>query len=371
MSAVASGRDRPASGGRRAAPRTPPAVRSIGACVAAGATACSLWAALDDPYKHDAVGPIDDAGDSGAGAAADAAGEAAARDAAAARRLIDAGYYALAAHGDTVYAVDDRAQVFVAYDAGTSFADFWTSDGGATFLLQTNGVAASAAGVFWTASDGVHHCAVDGGTCGVLPSTGSPRAIAASDAVVAWIDAAGVRTCGVDLATCAPATLGASKGAASVAVGPAGAVAWADGGSTVRVADPSTNAAIVLPYSVSVLATDEASGDLYWEGQSALGLMQFDGGAARTFPLTSTSKPIELFAARGVAYWSLRSANGVVSYCRFDADAGCTPTDLASPGLPTPTTNDGIVATSRNVLAVVSSDMTLFPPQLVVWRAPP
>ena len=84
--------------------------------------------------------------------------------------------------------------------------------------------------------------------------------------------------------------------------------------------------------------------------------------------MTSTTKPIELFARSGVAYWSLRGNSGIVLYCRVDADAGCAPKELVNGLTPAPTTNDGIAATSRDVLAVVSSNLTS---ELFVWRLTP
>jgi hypothetical protein len=119
------------------------------------------------------------------------------------------------------------------------------------------------------------------------------------------------------------------------------------------------------------VATDSTSGNLYWEGQNAVGFVHFDGtGDTRSANLTSGTKPTELFAARGVVYWSLHPTNGVVSYCRFDSNAACSPANLPT-GVAGVTTNHGIVANSRKVLAIVSSDINRFSPELFVWRLPP
>jgi hypothetical protein len=336
--------------------------RSLLGAAAATLTACSVWAALDDPYKSDAPGP-GDGGDS----AGDAGGP---RDAAVGRRVLDAGFvpYAIAVHGDTTYAVDPLGGVHVAHDASTNFTDFWTGDGGDTFALQTNAIAATASGVFWTVSGGIHHCGVDGGGCGFLPVSGAPRAVAASDPVVAWIDNGGVRTCAMGLAGCVPTSVAGSRGAVSVAVGPPGIVAWTDGGSTVQLEDGTRSSSIPVRFDVALVATDDLSGSLYLVGQGGVGFMPFDGGPGAAFPLTSMTKPIEFFARRGVAYWSLRGNSGIVLYCRCDSGAGCSPKLLVNGLTPAPTTNDGIVATSRDVLAIVSSNVGS---ELFVWRLPP
>jgi hypothetical protein len=337
--------------------------RSLVAAAIATVTACSIWAALDNPYKSDALRPND--GD----ASIDGMAEGGVRDATPGRRLIEAGFipYAIDVHGDTVYVVDDQARVHVAYEASTNFTDFWAGDGGDTFLLQTNGIAATAAGVFWTVNAGIRYCSVDGGGCDFLPSGNPPRAVAASDPVVAWIDKTGVRTCARGLTGCVPASVAGSLGAASVAVGPTGTIAWTDGGKTIRLADGLGSGAVDLPYDVALVATDDESRNLYWAGQAALGFVQFDGGGSTIFTLTSQTKPIALFARRGSAYWSLRGDNGIVVYCRFDSNNACSPKELANGLTPAPTTNDGIVATSHEVLAIVSSDLTS---ALFVWPGP-
>jgi len=336
------------------------------AAVAAGAAgaACSIWAALDDPYKTELPG-FRDAGDS----AQDAADDAGSRDAAVAgRRVLDAGFvpYAIAVRGDTVYAADPQGGVHVAYDASAAFMPFWTGDGGDTFSLQTNGIAATAAGVFWTVSGGIHYCSVDGGACGFFPSN-APRDIAAGSSVVAWIDNSGVRTCPAGLAGCVPTTIPGSRGALSLAVIPTGGVAWTDGGSAIQLDEGAATRSIPVRFDVAAVAVDAVSGNLSWVGQGGVGYVRLDGGGADS-PLTSTTKPIELFARSGVAYWSLRGNSGIVLYCRVDADAGCAPKELVNGLTPAPTTNDGIAATSRDVLAVVSSNLTS---ELFVWRLTP
>jgi hypothetical protein len=337
----------------------------------ASATACSIWAALDNPYKIEPMAHPD-----GSDAAPSELADAGDADAPPGpNRVVDAGFapYAIAVYGDTVYAVDERVQIHAAYDAGTNFTTFWAGDGGDTFLLQANAIAASQAGVFWTVAAGVRYCAVDGGGCGFLASATTPQAIAASDSVVAWIDSIGVRACTMPLAVCNPVVLAASRGARHLAAGPGGAVAWSDGGTTIHFANSAGNSAIdVAPHDVSVVATDSTSGNLYWEGQDAVGFVHFDGtGDTISANLTSGSRPTELFAARGVVYWSLHPTNGVVSYCRFDSAAGCSPAILPTGGMGAATTNHGIVANSRRVLAIVSSDINRFTPELFVWRLPP
>ncbi len=348
------------------------AVRLAVAAATASASACSIWAAIDDPYKSEesAYGGRDASADGPADGPVDANGPDAA--AIAVIRVVDAGFvpYAIAARGDTVYLVDDRARVHVAYDAGTTFMPFWTGDGGDTFL-PTNRIAVSASDVYWTVSKGVRYCAADGGGCGILPSESAPTSIAASDPVVAWVDGTGVRVCTTPPAVCKPATLAGSKGALGVAAGPDGYVAWTSGGESIHVTKGEESSVISLPYQASVLATEGTSDDLYWEGQYAVGVVRFDGTASTNSPLASGSKPTQLFAARGIVFWSLTGSPPTsVSYCRFDTTTSCTPHDLAS-GLSGRTTNLGIVADSHEVLAVVSSLDDAFPSELLMWRLPP
>ncbi len=360
--------------------------RSVLALGASALAACTIWAAIDNPYKSelDASAAVIVDGSAVDGAAGDASPDAIAEggvdgsaDAGAARatnRVLDAGFVpsGIGSYGDTVYAVDDEAQVHVAYDASTSFTSFWTGDAGGRVLVEKNGVAASAAGVFWTVSGGVHYCGMDAGDCGFLGSTNA-REIAASDSVVAWIDDTGVRACTVPMDTCNPVTLVGSKTAESVAAGPNGAVAWIAGDFTIHIANGVDAGIVDLdPDEVDVIATDATSGALYWEGQDGIGFLQFDGGGeSATDMLTSNTKPTALFVNRGLLYWSLATSN-TFQHCRLAGpDAGCTPVDLAATGLPSPQTTHGIVVTSRRVLALVSSGQTAFLPALVEWPVPP
>jgi hypothetical protein len=330
----------------------------------AGLTACSIWAALSNPYKSDSPGPAD--GNDGAPGARPEAGARSGDG-----RAIDAGFvpFAIAASGDSVYVVDNNANIRVAYDASTQFSDFWTG-GGADFVLETNGIAATPSYVVWTVSAAVRYCAADGGVCRQLAATGSPGRIAANDQAVAWLDGTGVRVCPAPPAACVPTTLASSRGAVSVAAGPADIIAWTDGGKTISLVDHLGTESVPTDVPVAALAFDNASGDLYWEGAEALGVIRFDGGAASELMMSSPSKPIELFAANGLVLWSFTNVNGAVFYCRFDSDGGCMPNKLTNTLAPTPTTNRAIVADSRDVLAVISNDQTVFQPTLVVWRLP-
>ena len=342
-------------------------MRRVVAATAVLLSACSVWAILADPYKTDPI-----AGDAGDARPTPSDGA----SAAAPSRAIDAGFTpsALGSFGDTVYVLDDQAQVHVAYDAGLRFTSFWSGDTDAAVLIQKNAIAANSAGVFWTLATGVRYCAVDGGGCGTLASVNA-RAIAANDSVIAWIDDTGVHLCTTPLDVCSPAAVASSKSAARLAVGPNGEVAWTDGGATIEIASPSGAAALgstslsAGPYEATVIATDTSSGMLYWEGPTGIGVVAFDGGSARSFGLQSSTKPTALFVDHGVAYWSLEGPP-VVQHCRFDVDAGCLPADLAS-GLRMPTTVHEIVVDSRKVIALFSSDLSLFPPVLAEWPVPP
>jgi hypothetical protein len=353
--------------------------RVAGALVVIGATAvagCSIWVVLDDPYKKDAAfrgddGPASDAAESDGstddGSAADAGG---AGDVGVGTRTLDATFVpsGIGVYADNVYVVDDGAQVHVASGGSTRFTSFWAGDAGGTFLIQRNGIAASGAGVFWTVSSGVRYCGIDGGACGLLPAPNA-RAIAASDSVVTWIDDTGVRSCAPPLDACSPTTASASKSAVRLAAGPNGVVAWTDGGTIVHIAAGDASAPVDLsPYEANVIATDTASGRLYWEGLLGVGALQFDGGGQSVSRLTSATKPTALFVDHGVVYWGLAA---VVQHCRYDDDAGCAPSDLPSTGLRGPLTIHAMVADSRKVLAVVSSDMSLFLPIIAVWPTPP
>jgi hypothetical protein len=300
-------------------------------------------------------------------ASADARGESGMRSGIA--RAIDAGFvpYAVAVSGDTVYVVDEKASIHVAYDASTQFADFWSTDAGDTFVLELNGIAATASYVAWTVSAGVRYCASDGGSCRLLASTSTAGRIAAGEQAVAWLDGTGVHTCAPPPASCAPMALPASRGAGAVAVGPAGVVAWTDGGKTISLADRSGLTSTQVDFAASLVVTDSTLQNLYWEGSEGLGVISFDGGKGPELQMASP-RPIQLFADNGLVYWSLVGTNGDVFYCRFD-DGGCNPSRLTN-GLMPPSTSRGIVADSRHILSVVSSDQTLFKPTLVVWPVP-
>ena len=138
---------------------------------------------------------------------------------------------------------------------------------------------------------------------------------------------------------------------------------WTDGGTAIQVEEEAGTRSIPVRFDVAVVAIDDLTGRLSWVGQGGLGYTPLDGGVGAESPLTSMTKPIELFARAGVAYWSLRGDNGIVLYCRYDSDAGCAPKELVN-GLMPPATNDGIVAISHGVLAIVSSDLTS---ELLVW----
>jgi hypothetical protein len=325
------------------------------AAVVAASTACSIWAALDDPYKSEAAS---DAGSGSPDAGADVVS-----------RVLDAGFvpYAIGSYGDTVYAVDDHASVHVAYEGGTDFSLFWTGDAGDLFDPATDGIAANASGVFWTVGRGVRYCASDGGACGFLPTMNPPKEIAASDFAVAWVDPmVGVRECTTPLSSCTnPLTFLAGKLAKNVAVAPDGTVAWAIGTSDIRFGGIGT---VSLPAQAYFVAIDATTGELYWVGPAALGVVSFDGGVGPTTSLTSPTVTA-LFADHGVAYWSV-NGYGIES-CAFAPDAGCTSVKDVLTGVPMGRGNPQareIVATSRNVFAVVTSDATLAPyPLLVVF----
>jgi hypothetical protein len=113
-------------------------------------------------------------------------------------------------------------------------------------------------------------------------------------------------------------------------------------------------------------ADDSTSGELYWEGQYGIGTAQFDGGVGAFQSLTSGSKPTALFAYNGVAYWTL---HGMVraSHCRF-VDGGCMAADLPSGLSWMNMTGRGIAASSRNVMAVFTPDISMHNSVLVFWR---
>ncbi len=188
-------------------------VRPIALATITAASACTIWVALDDPYKSEQAGSVD------AGSEATAPGH-----------VVDAGFapYAITAYGDSVYVVDNHARVHVAADGGTSFAVF--AGGAGDVIEPTNRIAASRAGVFWTVDKGIRYCALDGGGCGLLPRGGVPTLIAAGDSVVAWKEAgdAGIGRCDLPLSQCAPSSV-AVEPPTSLAVEPDGTVAYASG----------------------------------------------------------------------------------------------------------------------------------------------
>jgi hypothetical protein len=267
-----------------------------------------------------------------------------------------------------VYAVDDHANVHVAYEGGTDFSLFWSGDAGDLFDPATDGIAANASGVFWTIGRGVRYCASDGGACGFLPTPNPPKEIAASDFAVAWIDImTGVQECSTPLSNCTnPQTFPAGKMAKNVAVAPDGTVAWAVGNADIRLGGIGP---VSLPAQAYLVAIDATTGQLYWVGPAALGVVSFDGGVGPTSSLTSPTPSTALFADRGVVYWS---TNGYgIESCAFAPDAGCVVIKDVLTGVPSGHGNpkaQEIVATSRNVFAVVTSDATLQPyPLLVVF----
>jgi hypothetical protein len=335
----------------------------VAACVGL-ASACSIWAALDDPYKSPAAPGGESATDGGVEA------EAGIVDAAI-NRVVEAGFapWAIAAYGDTVYAVDDHVKVHVAYDAGTSFTLFTRGDGGDSFLLDTNGIAANADGVFWTVGSGVRHCAPDGRACGLIAG-GSPGEIAAGDSVVAWLDDGGVRTCTTPIKACTPATIPGSANAMHIAAGPNGVVAWTDGQQTIHlVSADGTTALDAGPFGASLLATDWATDELYWLTEKGVGFAQFDGGGETAHQLSLDNPLVAFFASRGIVFYSL-NGSAFVYHCHFDdAHVACSNPGELSNGLPQ-TTNRGIVANSRLVLAVATFNDSARAAVLLAWPVP-
>jgi hypothetical protein len=347
-------------------------VRLAVAAAIAASTACTIWAAIDDPYKSDNVSP--------GGAGGDAAPPA--------NRLIDAGFspYAITAMGDTVFVLDNQAQVHVAYDAGTRFELFWVNDAGETVTTQ-NRIAVSDAGVFWTVNKGIRYCALDGGACGLLPRpTTTPTAIAASDSMVAWIDTTGlplgIGRCSTPVDQCKPAPIALNIAPASLAVTQDGTVAWVAESNVLHFENARGRSSVVLPQKADVVAADPAMNHFYWEGQGGIGLVQSDAlvadaGYDGTYsPLSSGAPPNQLFAANGDVYWSIPTSSAIdpmfsnLYACRFEADGGCPPRDLGGAFL-SRRVAQGVVATSRQVLAVLTSPVVMAqPPELLVWNSP-
>jgi hypothetical protein len=104
--------------------------------------------------------------------------------------------------------------------------------------------------------------------------------------------------------------------------------------------------------------------------QYELGAVSPDGAADRIWPLGDQGpRPDELFAAGGVVYWSTSGVSSVY-YCRVDSGAGCVVSVLPS-GVLNSNANYGIVADSRNILAIIGSTNNTPPePVLVVWPVP-
>jgi hypothetical protein len=350
-------------------------VRPLFGAVIAASSACTLWAALDDPYKSDSVGmgpPAD------AGLDADSAPPP--------NRLIDAGFspYAIAAMGDTVYVLDNQAQVHVAYDASTNFEPFWLNDAGETVSVQ-NRIAVSDAGVFWTINGGIRYCALDGGACGTLlrPAT-SPTAIAASDSMVAWIDSTmpyGIGRCSTPIDQCKPApipTIGNAP-ATSLAVTKDGTVAWVFAEQTNLRFDGTRGRSFVsLPQKADVVAADPATNNFYWVGAAGVGVVPAntlvpDAGYQGTYSQLTGNPPDELYAAGVDLYWTTPPGGAVtpmlasVYACRLDADGGCVARNLPGAFL-SKRIAQGIAATSRQVLVVLTSPNSA--PELLAWPNP-
>lgn len=334
--------------------------RLVVAMTVVGGMGCSIWAALSDPYK--AEGP----------SVSDAATDAASREAGPTRVMPGFFPYAIAVHDDTLYVVDQAASVHVAFDASTSFSTFWRGDGGEFFYPHINGIAASGAGVFWTVVGGVHFCASDGGDCGFLSLSNAPGLIAAGDTLMAWIDSAGVQICTPSVRACVPTTLPGSKGAALLAVWPNGTVAWADGGPIVHIGPNVVALGETGLAPIAAMGIDDSSGTLYWASEFNLGSVEEDGGHSLVAYLGSQSyKPDQLFVERDTIYWSLRNGPSSLYYCHVHSDAGCPAKNPLGSTVSGATSNYGIAATSRNVLAIVSStDNTPPMPMLIVWPLP-
>jgi hypothetical protein len=328
--------------------------RPIVAASITAASACSLWAALDDPYKNEPAAPVD------------------AGSEAAVSHVLDAGFvpYAITAYADNVYVVDKNAQVYVAADAGTSFTTFFVTDAGDTFD-PSNRIAASSAGVFWTIVKGIRYCALDGGDCGLLPRGGTPTLIAAGDSVVAWRESgdAGIGRCDSHLSQCMPISI-PTEPPTSIAVEPDGTIAFATGKAVIGlVGGPGPRT--FLPekgYAVEYVATDAVSGNLYWLATTGVGVAPYDGGTANPTPLNNIGIPSQLFALDGVAYWSVPTPLGTaIDYCRFVGAAGCSSSGRVGT-VPNDRPNQGIAATSRDVFTILLA--LSGNPQLLAWGVP-
>jgi hypothetical protein len=334
------------------------ALHPVGPIVTAiltAASACTIWAAVDDPYKSESAVAVD-----------------AGSEAAAVSHVIDAGFvpYAITAYGDNVYVVDRSATVHVAAEAGTSFTTFF--EGGAGDVFDPfNRIAASSAGVFWTIEKGIRYCALDGGACGVLPRGGVPTLIAAGDSVVAWKESgdAGIGRCGVPISQCTPVSLPTLDSPSSIAVQPDGTIAFASAKGAIGFVGGSGPRRVPLMQRADFVATDSKSGDLYWIGPVAVGVLPGDGGTMSTMATFVSDAPSQLFALDGYAYWSVPAPQFTsIDYCRFAPGTACS-MSLTLGRVSTMRNDQGIAATSRDVFTVLA-----FPnsgnPQLLAWSAP-
>jgi hypothetical protein len=333
-------------------------VRPIALATITAVSACTIWAALDDPYKSEQAATVDAGSEAGAPSHA-----------------IDAGFvpYAVAAYGDSVYVVDDQARVHVATEGGTSFTTFFAPEPDAGEVFDPyNRIAASSAGVFWTIEKGIRYCALDGGACGLLPRGGIPTLIAAGDSVVAWKEGgdAGIGRCDVPLSQCTPTSV-PTQPPSGIAVEPDGTVAYASGRLAIgRVGATGPKKDIGLMQRADFVATDPASGDLYWIGQFGVGALPADGGApTMTYAHLDNGTPSQLFALDGVAYWSVLGTPTEVDYCKpLLPNVACSSSELL--GSVSGLRNDqGIAATSRDVFTVVANP-GFGNPQLLSWSVP-
>jgi hypothetical protein len=332
-------------------------VRPGVAATVMAASACTIWAAIDDPYKSEQAATVD------------------AGSEAAASHQIDAGGvpYAIAAYGDSVYVVDDLANVHVAVEAGTTFTAFFAVGDAGDVFNQSNRVAASSAGVFWTVNKGIRYCALDGGDCGVLARKGTPTLIAAAGSVVAWKEPGdgGIGRCDGPLSQCTPVST-PTEPASSIAVEPDGTVAYASNRAAIGFfGGPGPRR--VLPVNgrqVDYVAADPGSGALYWIGPTAVGAVPFDSGTANLPTPIDNGTPSQLFAFDGLVYWSVPSLQATaieIDVCRF-VDGGCiagsSPVGTVIGGR----ADQGIAASPRDVFTIVARSSGN--PELLVWPTP-
>jgi hypothetical protein len=330
-------------------------VRPGVAATVMAASACTIWAAIDDPYKSEQA-TVD------AGSEAEATHE------------VDAGGvpYAIAAYGDSVYVVDDLANVHVAVEAGTTFTTFFADGDAGDVFNQSNRVAASSAGVFWTVQKGIRYCALDGGGCGLLARKGLPGLIAAGGSVVAWREPgdAGIGWCDGPLSQCTPVSTPTEQ-ATSIAVEPDGTIAFASGRQAIGFlgANAPRRVVPVGGHQVDYVAADVDSGALYWIGPTAVGAVPFDASTASATPIDNGT-PSQLFALDGLVYWSvptLQATATEIDVCRF-VDGGCLAGSSAVGSVIGGRADQGIAATSFDVFTIVAKSSGN--PELLVWRAP-